>query len=169
MLTRIALLCVALAAVLRAEPEYPKMGADIYDRSIDATPKIAAAVEQAAKSHKHVLLMFGANWCVWCHRLHTTLEKNPDVARTLRDNYELVMVDVNRRNGPARNVEVDHRYGDPTKLGLPVLVVLDARGNRLTTQDSGELEDGKSAHDPAKIVAFLERWSPKPATAAAAR
>ena len=45
MLTRIALLCVALATVLHAEPEYPKMGADIYDRSVDATPKIAAAVE----------------------------------------------------------------------------------------------------------------------------
>ena len=45
--------------------------------------------------------------------------------------------------------------------GLPVLVVLDAAGRPLTTQDTGALEDGKTAHDPAKVLAFLRRWAPQ--------
>jgi hypothetical protein len=40
-----------------------------------------------------------------------------------------------------------------------VLVVLDSDGRRLTTKDSGELEEG-NAHSPAKIAAFLASWAP---------
>jgi hypothetical protein len=49
-------------------------------------------------------------------------------------------------------------YGNPTRLGLPVLVVLDADGRQLTTQSTGDLEKG-NAHDPAKVLAFLKKWA----------
>ncbi len=154
------LLMLMLAAVAFADPEYPKMGADIYDTHADGKEQISAALTKASQENKHVLLMFGANWCIWCHRLHATLEKNPEVARTLNANYELVLIDVNRKHGTPRNADVDAQYGNPTKLGLPVLVVLDATGKQLTTQDTGALEDGKSAHDPEKVIAFLKKWAP---------
>jgi hypothetical protein len=37
-------------------------------------------------------------------------------------------------------------------------VVLDADGRPLTTQDTGELENGRDGHDPSKVLAFLEKW-----------
>ena len=154
---------VLLGAVtaLRAAPEYPKMGPDIYDREADGTALIAAALTQARAEHKHVLLDLGANWCVWCHRLHHTLHTDAAVARALNDDYVLVLVDVNHRDGNKRNDAVNDRYGKPMDQGLPVLVVLDADGRQLTTQETGALEDGKSAHDPAKVMAFLRQWAPK--------
>ena len=155
------LLALAAVAALRAEPEYPKMGPDIYDREADGTAQIVAAVAQAKAAHKNVILELGANWCIWCRRLTHTFETDAAVAKALNNNFVLVLVDVNHRHGKARNDAVNTRYGNPMALGLPVLVVLDADGKQLTTQETGALEDGKDAHDPAKVIAFLGKWAPK--------
>jgi len=148
-------------AVLQAEPEYPKMGPDIYDAQADGTAQIAAALKKAKAEHKRVLVKLGANWCIWCRRLSHTFESDAAVAKTLNDNFVLVLVDVNHRQGKKRNEVVNDQYGNPMAQGLPVLVVLDADGKQLTTQETGALEDGKSAHDPAKVIAFLQQWAPK--------
>ncbi|MES1167956.1 MAG: thioredoxin family protein, partial [Oleiharenicola lentus] len=123
--------------------------------------QIAAALTQARAEHKRVLLKLGANWCVWCHRLSATFHDNKPVAQELADNFVLVLVDVNHRNGKSRNDAVNEKYGNPVQLGLPVLLVLDEDGRLLTTQDSGALEDGDKAHDPDKVLAFLRTWAPK--------
>ena len=143
------------------DPEYPKMGPDIYDREADGTVQIAAALTQARKEHKRVLVKLGANWCVWCHRLSATFHESPTVAKALADGYVLVLIDVNHRNGKSRNDAMNEKYGNPTQFGLPVLLVLDEDGRLLTTQETGALEDGGKGHDPAKIVAFLQAWAPK--------
>ncbi len=155
------LLALVTVAALRAEPEYPKMGPDIYDRDTDGSAQISAAVAQAKAAHKHVLIELGANWCIWCRRLTHTFESDSVVANALHENFVLVLIDVNHRQGKARNDAVNTRYGNPMALGLPVLVVLDADGKQLTTQETGALEDGKDAHDPAKVLAFLSKWAPK--------
>jgi thiol:disulfide interchange protein len=147
------------AAGLRADPEYPKMGADVYDVHADASVQIHAALAKASAEHKRVLLVFGANWCIWCHRLHSTFESDAGVARALDRDFVTVMVDVNTRKGEKRNAGVNERYGNPIEHGIPVLVVLDSDGKQLTTKDSGELEEGE-AHSPAKITAFLAAWAP---------
>lgn len=156
-----ALVLLTATTAFAAEPEYPKMGPDLYDTQADGAQLIAAAVAKAKTEHKNVLVKLGANWCIWCRRLSHTFESNPEVAKALNDNYVLVLVDVNHRNGKKRNDAVNARYGDAMSQGLPVLVVLDADGKQLTTQETGALEDGKSAHDPAKVIAFLQKWAPK--------
>jgi len=155
-LTALALLP---ASALRAGPEYPKMGADIFDVKADASAQIAAAVATASAERKRILLDFGANWCIWCHRLHATFENDPGVSRALEKGFIVVMVDVNTRRGEKRNAAVIERYGNPTAHGIPVLVVLDSDGKQLTTKDSGELEEGEG-HSPSKILAFLADWAP---------
>jgi thiol:disulfide interchange protein len=161
--TILALAGLALlsSAGLRADPEYPKMGPDIYDVHADASADIAAAIIRAGAEHKRVLLVFGANWCIWCHRLHATFGANAAVAAALDRGFVLVEVDVNTRKGEKRNAAVIERYGNPVQHGIPVLVVLDSAGNPLTTKDSGELEEG-DGHSPAKILAFLATWAPAP-------
>jgi thioredoxin-related protein len=158
---RSALLLFALLTLpLTAAPEYPDMGPDIYDVTANGQEQIAAALRKAAPSNKRVLVVFGANWCIWCRRLHEMFETSPKVTAALRAHYEVVRIDVNTRRGAHRNSEVDHRYGTPTKEGLPVLVVLDAKGSHLTTQETGALEVG-AAHSPEKIIGFLEVWKTK--------
>jgi len=153
-----------LTVGLHAAPEYPEMGPDIYDVHLDGSRQIDAALAQARAEHKRVLVDFGANWCIWCRRLHHTFASDSGVAAKLRDSFVLVLVDVNSRGGTARNADVNQRYGNPIQFGIPVLVVLDADGRLLTSKDSGELEEGDH-HSPGKIMEFLSTWSVKPAHA----
>ncbi len=155
----LAALALLQATGLRADPEYPKMGPDIYDVHADGEALVGAALRRAAAEHKRVILDFGANWCIWCRRLHATFEGDPGVSGALDRGFVVVMVDVNTRHGPKRNAGVNERYGNPVVHGLPVLVVLDSDGRQLTTKDSGELEEGEG-HSPAKIAAFLGGWAP---------
>ena len=68
----------------------------------------------------------------------------------------VVLVDVNK----GHNEAINKAYGNPTRLGLPVIVILDADGKALVTQDTGKLEDGDH-HDPRKVLGFLNEWARK--------
>ncbi len=155
----VSVLLFACVAATALPQEYPKMGPDIYNTAANAAPAIGEALKLAKQQHKHVLLDFGANWCIWCRRLHSLFTTDARIRSALQRDYITVMIDVNKRNGTARNADVDTYYGKPTQHGLPVLVVLDASGRRLHTQETGALEEG-SAHSPEKVLAFLEKWAP---------
>jgi thiol:disulfide interchange protein len=152
-------LIVACLVSRGAEPEYPKQGSDVYDTKADGSALVATALARAQAEGKNVLLDFGANWCPWCHKLHQVFANDAAVKAAIERNFVLVYIDVNKRNGPARNAAVNERLGNPIAHGLPVLVVTDATGTVLTTQDTGELEDG-GHHSSEKILAFLARWTP---------
>ena len=157
--------CVLMSSrILTGSPLSQDARPDIYDKVADGEKQIAEALIQAKRDNKRVLLQFGANWCSWCHRLHDLFKKDSKVARVLLYEYELVLIDVDRIDGQQHNAKVDERYGNPTQLGLPVLVVLDADGKQLITQETDTLEEGDH-HDPAKVLAFLEKWKPRPLSA----
>jgi thioredoxin-related protein len=153
------LLLSLLLALPLFSAEYPKMGEDIYDVNADAKIDIAHALTLARAENKNVILKFGANWCIWCHRLSHTMKSDATVAQALAENFILVSVDTNTRNGSNRNLDVVAKYGRPTRHGLPALVVLDPAGKVLTTKNTGDFEIG-SEHDPVKLLAFLTHWSP---------
>ena len=146
---------LALAGAVKAGDPPPGAKAPIYDESADGSKQIAEALALAGKDGKRVLLQFGANWCGWCHKLHSLYQTDKGIAARLKSDYVVVMIDVNKDH----NKEVDAKYGHPTQHGLPVIVILDADGKQLTTKDSGELEEGDH-HSPVKVLAFLEKWSP---------
>jgi thiol-disulfide isomerase/thioredoxin len=136
-------------ASLRTQP-------NIYDESADGSKQISEALVMAKKENKHILLQFGANWCSWCHKLHKLFDSDNRIAGELKSSYVVVLIDVNKEH----NKDIDTKYGNPTRFGLPVIVILDADGKQLTTQDTGKLEEGDH-HDPEKVAAFLREWSPK--------
>lgn len=134
----------------------------IYDENADAGMATETALEKAQGEGKHVLLMFGGNWCVWCHRLHHLFETHEGVRESLKQNYILVMIDVGKRD---KNLDLNEKYGNPFQHGFPVLVILDEEGNQLWTQETGSLEkpvqEGvEKGHDPEKVLAFLRKWAP---------
>ena len=163
--TAIVLLMAALAsffssACLRAE--VPKVARpSIYDPSADVKAQIAAALQMAAGTNKSVLLMFGANWCPWCHKLHELFRMDDAVRRYLDDHFMLVMVDIGEKKGESLNQDVVEKYSIPVKeYGYPCLAVLDSRGKLLCSQSTGVLERNK-AHDPQKVLAFLKLQIPQ--------
>ena len=61
-LPALAALALLLAAPLGAEPEYPKMGPDIYDARADGGTLVGDALRRASAEHKRVIVDLGANW-----------------------------------------------------------------------------------------------------------
>ncbi len=127
-----------------------------YEEGVDAQARIDAAVASARADGTRVLLMFGANWCVWCRRLAWVFENEPRVSAALAEGWHVVHVDTGTR-GSGTNRAVIDRYGDPVRHGLPCLVVLDAEGTLVHTQETGSLESG-DRHDPERVLAFLTRF-----------
>lgn len=127
-----------------------------YEDGADAQAEVDAAVARAGADGKRVLLMFGANWCVWCRRLAWVFENEPSVRAALAEGWHVVHVDTGTRSAPA-NAALVARYGDPLQHGLPCLVVLDGSGELVHTQETGSLERG-DRHDPARVLAFLSRF-----------
>jgi thioredoxin-related protein len=129
----------------------------IYNPEADAAADIAAAVQKAKAEGKHVLVKIGGNWCPWCYFLHDELETRPELHKLVEENYVAVQVNWDQQH---QNQKVMAQFGNPSRFGFPVLVVLDGEGRQLHTQDSNLLESGDH-HDPKKVEVFLKGWTPK--------
>jgi thiol-disulfide isomerase/thioredoxin len=135
--------------------EKPKPREPIYDESADGKQLVAEGLERARLEGKHVLVVFGGNWCGWCYKLHDAFDQDDELRQLLLAEYEVVLVDVNT------NEALRDSYGEDNKNhGVPFLTVLDASGAVLVNQNTGDLEDGPK-HDIAKVKEFLTKWIPE--------
>jgi thiol-disulfide isomerase/thioredoxin len=89
-------------------------------------------------------------------------EGNREIGKTLLYEYERVNIDIGKMD---KNMDLLKKYGARAdKEGVPYLTVLDADGKAIANQETGALEEGDH-HDPAKVQAFLQKWTPKPENA----
>ena len=137
----------ALAPAHAAEPMYPPI-----ER---AKPDIEAALRDAAKSGKRVIVDFGGNWCTDCRILDINLKK-PENAALLEKHFVMVHVNVGDK-GITDNFDVAERYGIPLKKGVPALAVLESDGRLVHAQKNGEFESMRSM-DPKSVNDFLNQW-----------
>jgi thioredoxin-related protein len=128
----------------------------IYDPSADAKLEIANAVKKAEKEGKHVFLQIGGNWCIWCIAFDSKVKSNDTLGMAMENNFIVYHLNYSKEN---KNMDVLASLGFPQRFGFPVFVILDAKGNRLHTQNSEYLEEGKG-HSTSKILEFLKDWSP---------
>ncbi|MHC4113279.1 MAG: thioredoxin family protein, partial [Planctomycetota bacterium] len=129
----------------------------LYDPNADAAAQINDAIAKAKKDNKHILIVYGGNWCGWCYKLHDCFNQNADIKKLLRDDYELVKVDIRT------NKDLPKRFNAKPD-GYPYLTVLDTEGKVLVNQSTVPLEEGR-AHVPKKVYAFLNKFKPKPLNA----
>lgn len=146
-----------LVAVQRTDAfklEQPmSLDAKLYPPASGARQEITDALAQAGKTHKRVLVIFGADWCYDCHVLDRALQR-PDIAPTLKTNYEVVHVDVGEGD---KNQDLMNQYQVPMKRGIPAVAVLDASGQLLYSQKNGEFERAR-ALGPEDLLEFLNKW-----------
>ncbi|NIG51866.1 thioredoxin family protein [Chitinophaga sp. Cy-1792] len=128
----------------------------IYNPTADAKKDLTAAIAQAAKENKHVLVQIGGNWCIWCKRFYKFTEDDADLKSAMEKNYVVYHLNYSKEN---KNLPILKELGYPQRFGFPVIVILDAKGNRLHTQNSGLLESADS-YDKKKVQDMLKQWSP---------
>ncbi|SMO39860.1 thioredoxin family protein [Solitalea koreensis] len=147
----IIIMMLLIATVLRAQ-EAPK----VYNPAADAKADLKAAIAKAQKERKHVFLQIGGNWCSWCIRFNKMVTEDSQLDSALKANYVVYHLNYSKEN---KNEDVLASLGYPQRFGFPVFVILDAKGNRLNTQNSAYLEQDKG-YSKAKVLEFFKQWSP---------
>jgi len=144
------LIMFLLSAMLYAQDKV-----QIYDTMADARHDLQQAIQQAGQENKHVLIQVGGNWCPWCVKLHGFFETETVIDSILKADYVRVKINFSKEN---KNPETMTLLEYPQRFGFPVLVILDAAGKRLHTQNTGYLEKDKG-YDVEKVKGFLLDWN----------
>jgi len=150
----------ALLLVLAAAPApqanaqiIDKVNKNLYSETANPSADIAAALAQARREHKRVILDFGGDWCGDCQVLDIYFHQSPNL-ELLDKNFLLVHVDIGRFD---KNLDIPEKYNIPLKKGVPALAVLDANGKLLYSQQAAEFGDMRYMY-PASVTDFLNRW-----------
>src|SRR5215217_7364857 len=123
----------------------------LYNPYANVIKDVEQALVKAKKEKKNVMFQIGGNWCVWCYRLNSFIQTDSILKRLLNDNYVVYHFNYSKEN---KNLPYLKKLGYPQRFGFPVLVVLDADGKQLHTQDSALLEKG-NGYDEEKVKSFL--------------
>ena len=92
-----------------------------YDPKRDASVDIQDAIREAERTHKHILLEVGGEWCSWCHTLDRFFQTNPELLKLRDKNFVTLKINFSEEN---KNKEVLSPY--PTINGYPHLFFLDS-------------------------------------------
>jgi thioredoxin-related protein len=130
--------------------------AHLYNPNANAEKDIAAAVKKAKAEHKFVMMQGGGNWCSWCKRFSITVANDAKLDSIVNADFVVYHLNYSEEN---KNEKVYAKYGYPQRFGFPVFIILDDKGNRIHTQNSAYLEEGKG-YNKDKIAEFFEAWSP---------
>jgi len=129
----------------------------IYHADANAKSDVESSVKKAKAEHKQVLLMIGGNWCRWCKMFDKFQHTNASVDSALSANYIFQHINYSKEN---KNVALLTELEFPQRFGFPVFVVLNEKGQRIHTQNSGYLEQGEG-YSAEKVIEFLNQWSVK--------
>ncbi len=130
----------------------------LYNPAANAAADIKAAVAKARAENKYVLIQAGGNWCTWCIEFARFAKADQKIDSVIKASYVWYHLNYSQEN---QNKAVFKDLGYPQRFGFPTFIILDGNGDRLHTQNSEYLEDGKKSYEKNKVQAFLEMWSPK--------
>lgn len=122
-----------------------------YDPKRDPAADLKDAFAVARTEHKKILMVVGGNWCGSCQALAETLH-DEGIAREIAAHFVLIKVNFSPQN---ENLAFLSHY--PEITGYPHLLILDANGSLLFTDDMDAFESG-DGYDCTKLMAFLHRW-----------
>ena len=130
----------------------------LYNPAANAAKDIEASIKKAKAENKHVLIQAGGNWCSWCIEFARFAKAETNIDSVMKASYVWYHLNWSKEN---TNNSIFAKYQYPQRFGFPVFIILNAKGERIHTQNSGYLEDGKKSYDRLKVQEFLEMWSPR--------
>jgi len=130
---------------------------NLYKPTENADSALSIVLHQAELAGKNVFVQIGGNWCIWCARFHELVTSDQQLDSAIRSNYIVYHLNYSKEN---KNADLLKRFGYPQRFGFPVFIILDAKGNRLHTQNSSYLEEGKG-YNKENILGFINDWGPR--------
>jgi thioredoxin-related protein len=124
-----------------------------FDPKRDADADIQAAIAEAQRTGKRILLDIGGDWCQYCHQMDQLILEHPELLELRDKNFITVAI---YYGTDKKNAQVLSHY--PKMEGIPHFYVLDSRGSVLHSQHLLELRTG-GKYDPDKLKEFLTKWS----------
>jgi len=132
-----------------------------FDPKRDAASDIQAAVAEAHRAGKRVIVDVGGDWCQYCHQMDELFQLHPELLELREKNFVTVAV---YYGSDKKNEQALSRY--PKLKGIPHYYVLDGNGSVVQSQHLTELRTGAN-YDPDKMKEFLTKWAPSPAAISA--
>lgn len=126
-----------------------------YNPDANAKQDLQKAIAQAKLENKHVLITIGGNWCPWCRLLDGYVKENVPVKKYIQEKYVTLKINYSKEQ---KNMGVMQQLEFPNRFGFPVMVVLNEKGERIHTQNSGYLEEGKGYNEKV-MLNFLRAWT----------
>lgn len=125
-----------------------------YDEQANADRQVAAAKARARAEGKKLIIDLGGNWCADCRILAGVMDL-PEVAAFVRKHYVVVTVDVGRFD---KNAQVARPYGVTSLKGVPALLIVDPKTDKLLNGDKlFALADARSM-TPQALADWLAQW-----------
>ena len=142
----------ALVIIIWISISFSATAADsLYHPKADAKKEIALAVTKAKAQNKQVLIQAGGKWCGWCIEFNRFVTIDTVLHSIIQANYIVYHLNYSQEN---KNDATFKAYGFPNRFGFPVFLIINADGNLIHTQNSSNLELGKS-YDAAKVTEFM--------------
>lgn len=130
----------------------------LYNPTANAAKDITAAVKEAKRSNKYVIIQGGGNWCKWCIEFARFAKADAGIDSVMNASFVWYHLNYSKEN---ENKSAFAKLGYPQRFGYPVFIILNEKGERIHTQNSEYLENGKGSYDQRKVQSFLENWSPR--------
>lgn len=142
---------LVLPLIAPAQDEIP------YHPEPRAQASYDAARESAKAQKKHLWIQIGEPGCPACKRLFLFMAAHPTIAEPLEKHFIPLHLALSRDNIPLL------RAWDAPQLkhGVPVIVILNAEGEILTSAPASSFTAAVGEFSEAKITEFLLKWAPK--------
>ena len=130
----------------------------LYNPDANAANDIALAIKEAKATNKFVLIQAGGNWCKWCIEFARFAKADAQIDSVIKSSFIWYHLNYSKEN---ENKVMFRKLEYPQRFGYPTFIILNGKGERIHTQNSEYLEDGKGSYDKRKVQSFLEQWSPR--------
>jgi thioredoxin 1 len=130
-----------------------------YDESVDSHAALAHALTDAQRQNKHVLVIFGANWCEDCRALDQAMQGSS--AALIDSHFVVVKIDVGNFN---KNLDLTQKYGNPIQKGIPAAVLLTPGDQVLYSTKAGELANARRMSETGIYDFFSKMLPDRPAS-----
>jgi len=153
-MNKLILLAMLLFGTIASQAQKNKL----YNPDANALKDIAAAVKQAKAQKKYVLIQAGGNWCKWCIEFNRVSKEDKAIDSVINAGFVVYHLNWDKDH---QNHAAFSKLNYPQRFGFPSFIILNEKGERIHTQNSEYLEDGKNSYNHQKVQSFLEMWSPR--------
>lgn len=130
-------LCLLLLLVAACEGERPDQP---YDEQLDPYEQLEQATDEAERTKRSLMLVFGANWCPDCRKLDQAMSQEP-VRALVDQHFVVIKVDIGNWD---RNVDFTSLWESPIASGIPAVVVSNTHYDIVYKTDAGELANARN-------------------------